>query len=158
MVYDREAAVAYARKWAFGRNPDFYVFDEIGGDCTNFASQCIYAGTKVMNFTRETGWYYISLNRRAPAWTGVEFLMQFLSTNTESGPFGSFAPLEEAQPGDVIFLSFKEGLFSHTLVVVSNYYGNIKIAAHSDDSFNRPLSSYIYREARLLHIEGYNAN
>ena len=40
--YDRNAAVAYARKWALGRNPAFYDFSNIGGDCTNFASQCIY--------------------------------------------------------------------------------------------------------------------
>ena len=42
--YDRRAAVEYAHKWAFGRNPEFYDFSEIGGDCTNFASQCLYAG------------------------------------------------------------------------------------------------------------------
>ena len=43
--YDREAAVAYAHRWAFGRNPAYSNFDGMGGDCTNFASQCLYAGT-----------------------------------------------------------------------------------------------------------------
>ena len=38
--YDRQAAVDYAHRWAYHRNPDFYNFDELGGDCTNFASQC----------------------------------------------------------------------------------------------------------------------
>lgn len=33
--YDRRAAVAYAHQWAYGRNPDFYDYEEIGGDCTN---------------------------------------------------------------------------------------------------------------------------
>ena len=42
--YDRSAAVTYAHRWAFGRNPRYYNFDELGGDCTNFASQCLYAG------------------------------------------------------------------------------------------------------------------
>ena len=41
--YDRQAAVDYAHRWAYHRNPDFYNFDELGGDCTNFASQCLYA-------------------------------------------------------------------------------------------------------------------
>ena len=36
--YNRTAAVNYARKWALGRNPAYYDFEEIGGDCTNFAS------------------------------------------------------------------------------------------------------------------------
>ena len=30
--YDRRAAVAYAHQWAYGRNPDFYDYEEIGGD------------------------------------------------------------------------------------------------------------------------------
>ena len=49
--YDRNAAVAYAKEWALGRNPAYYNFDGIGGDCTNFASQSIFAGAKVMNYT-----------------------------------------------------------------------------------------------------------
>ena len=67
LPYRREAAEAYARYWAYGRNPDFYDYEAIGGDCTNFASQCIYAGTGVMNFTPTYGWYYISADDKAPA-------------------------------------------------------------------------------------------
>ena len=71
--YDRVAAVAYAHRWAFSRNPRFYDYEEIGGDCTNFASQCLYAGSRVMNYTPVYGWYYINANEKAPAWTGVEY-------------------------------------------------------------------------------------
>ena len=39
--YDRAAAVLYAHRWAYGRNPAFYDYEELGGDCTNFASQCL---------------------------------------------------------------------------------------------------------------------
>lgn len=42
--YDRRSAAAYAQRWAYFRNPDFLDFSDLGGDCTNFASQCIYAG------------------------------------------------------------------------------------------------------------------
>ena len=55
--YDRQAAASYAKEWAFGRNPKYYNFNNLGGDCTNFASQCIYAGAGVMNFTPTFGWY-----------------------------------------------------------------------------------------------------
>ena len=34
--YDRRRAREYARRWAYGRNPLFYNFTGIGGDCTNF--------------------------------------------------------------------------------------------------------------------------
>jgi hypothetical protein len=38
MQYNREAAAAYAREWALARNPGYYDFEEIGGDCTKVQS------------------------------------------------------------------------------------------------------------------------
>ena len=40
--YDRDRAVQYAHKWALGRNPAYYDFEKLGGDCTNFASRSAY--------------------------------------------------------------------------------------------------------------------
>lgn len=37
-IYNREKAVEYAQKWALSRNPQFYDFDSLGGDCTNVGS------------------------------------------------------------------------------------------------------------------------
>ena len=76
--YNRLEAVIYAHRWAYSHNPSFYDYEELGGDCTNFASQCIYAGTGIMNFTPTYGWYYIGPDDKAPAWTGVEYLRNFL--------------------------------------------------------------------------------
>ena len=87
--YNRRAAVNYAHEWAFRRNPAFYDFSQLGGDCTNFASQCLYAGVGVMNFTPEFGWYYISAELRAAAWTGVPFFWDFM---TRQGPSASPFP------------------------------------------------------------------
>lgn len=153
MPYDRGNAVTYAHKWAFGRNPDFYNFDEIGGDCTNFISQCIYAGSGIMNFTPHVGWYFNSPGDRAAAWTGVEYLHRFLTTNKGLGPYATEAPLSYTLPGDVIQLSFDGNTFSHSLIVV-NTRPSILVATHTMDSDNRPLRSYIYERSRLLHIEG----
>ena len=75
--YDRSKAAAYAEKWAFSRNPRYISFDGMGGDCTSFVSQCLYAGTGVMNYTRDTGWYYNSASDRAAAWSGVPYLYRF---------------------------------------------------------------------------------
>lgn len=58
--YDRAQAVAYARRWALSRNPLFYDFTGIGGDCTNFVSQCLLAGCCVMDYEPVFGWYYRS--------------------------------------------------------------------------------------------------
>ena len=153
MDYNRERAVAYARKWAHERNPAYCNFDEMGGDCTNFCSQCLYAGGGVMNYTHDTGWYYSSPNNRAAAWSSVEFLHQFLIFNESAGPYAAELSLEDAQPGDIIQLSFDGNLFKHSLFVVG-VKPDILIAAHSEDSLDRPLSSYHYQRARLLCVDG----
>lgn len=156
--YDRRAACDYAKKWAFDRNPSFYNFEKLGGDCTNFASQCIYAGSGVMNYTPVFGWYYNSSSDRTASWTGVDFLHNFLLDNKAAGPFGSVVDLALIEPGDIIQLRFDEGGFRHCPVVVSvgrrKTPEDILIAAHSYDAYGRPLSSYVYTELRPIHIEG----
>lgn len=160
--YDRRAAVEYAHRWAFGRNPAFYDFSNLGGDCTNFASQCLYAGTGVMNFTPELGWYYIDANNRSPSWTGVPFFWDFMTRQeVSSGPFGLGVPLTFLRPGDFVQIRFETSgdVFAHTPVVVSvgnpPTLDNVLVAAHSKDADNRPLSTYEnVVEMRFLHILG----
>lgn len=157
--YMRQAAVDYAHRWAYSRNPVFYNYEEIGGDCTNFASQCLYAGSGVMNFTPDFGWYYINGNNKAPAWTGVEYLYQFLTRQDPSvGPAAVDARIMDLMPGDLIQLSFDGETFSHTPVVVAadrpRTPSEVLVAAHSYDSDNRPLSSYTFQKIRYLHIVG----
>ena len=157
--YNRTAAVSYALFWAFRRNPRYYDFSDIGGDCTNFVSQSLYAGSGVMNFTPTFGWYFLSTDDRSPSWTGVEFLYNFLTTNQGPGPFGEETGLENAERGDVIQLSFDGENFTHTMIVTGLrqfYRGDrrILVSAHSYDARNRPLSTYDYEKARVIHILG----
>ncbi len=108
--YDRQAAVLYAHEWAYGRNPKFYDYERIGGDCTNFASQCLFAGSGIMDFTPTFGWYYIDADRKAPAWTGVPYLHQYLTRERPSvGPVGKECQLWELRPGDLVQLRFQGG-------------------------------------------------
>ena len=151
--YNRGAAVAYARKWALGRNPAYYDFEKIGGDCTNFASQCIYAGSQTMNFTPELGWYYRSSYDRTASWTGVEFLYNFLVNNSGIGPYAHIVHQWEAEPGDIVQLGTRSGDFYHSPVITA-VTPAILVAAHTFDVLDRPLASYIYETARFLHIVG----
>lgn len=159
--YDRERAVTYARVWANARNPLFINFTGQGGDCTNFVSQAILAGCCTMNYTRDFGWYYRSIEDRAPAWTGVsafyDFLTQapdFLAANGGVGPFGREVSTEEVLVGDVIQLANEEGRYYHTVIVTGFDAGDILISAHSNDALDRPLSTYNYAALRYLHIDG----
>lgn len=153
LSYDRAAAVAYARRWALGRNPAFFDFQALGGDCTNFASQCIYAGAGVMNYTPVTGWFYRSAADRTASWTGVEYLYAFLTGNRSVGPYARVVGQRDALPGDIVQLGTREGVFYHSPVITA-VSPQLLVAAHTFDALDRPLSSYSYAAARFLHIEG----
>lgn len=152
--YDRKDVLEYAKKWAYLRNPNYYNFDNLGGDCTNFASQCIYSGSKVMNYETNIGWYYINVKDRAPAWTGVEYLYNFLIKNKKVGPFGHEVQNEKIEIGDLIQLSFSNNIYSHSLIVVGREKDEIYVATHTYDTFYRKVSSYSYEKIRKIHIDG----
>lgn len=164
--YDRERAVEYARRWALSRNPLFADFTGRGGDCTNFISQCILAGSPFMNYTQTYGWYYISESNRAPAWSSVEALFDFLTQKPEfveanggTGPLAEPArTMRQVEVGDVIQLANASGDFYHTLIISGFDAGDVLVCAHSDDSLDRPLSSYNYASLRVLHILGARIN
>lgn len=145
------AMLRYAETWAYGRNPAYADFDTMGGDCTNFVSQCIFAGGAPMNYTKDVGWYYVSLSDRAAAWTGVEFLYRFLTTNRGVGPFAKEIPLSDVRVGDVIQLGDGTG-FYHTLLTVDVVAGTPYVAAHTSDAFDRPLWSYSFDRLRVLAV------
>lgn len=156
--YDRARAVAYAREWALGRNPKYYNFTGLGGDCANFASQCIYAGAGIMNYKPLYGWYYNSPSDRTPSWSSVKYLYEFLVNNRGIGPYASEVNIEDIKPGDIIQIATYLDEFHHTLVVSETGevpgIDNILICAHTYDSLDRPLNSYDITQIRYLHIEG----
>ena len=152
--YNRENAVAYARKYAFSQNSQFGNFAGIGGNCTNFVSQCIYAGGCEMNYKPTFGWYYISLDERSPSWTGVEYFYNFITENADVGPFGRVVTREELELGDVIQLGREAEGYYHTLLVVGFDGEDILVAAQTDNAYARPLSTYTYDFSRFLKILG----
>ena len=152
--YDRDAAGAYAREWAMKRNPAYLNFDNLGGDCTNFASQCLYAGSRFMNPKKIYGWYYYSSSNRTASWTGVPYLYNFLTGNKGVGPYGADADATAMEVGDLVQLGHANGQFYHSPVVVAVEDGEIFVAAHTFDAYMRPLSSYVYDQVRFIHILG----
>lgn len=152
--YNVSAAVNYARTWAFQRNNRYYNFDGIGGDCTSFISQCLYAGCGVMNYTKDIGWYYNSANNRAAAWSSVEHLYKFLTTNKGKGPYGSVIGISQARIGDIIQLSFDGYKFAHSLLVTDIHNGKVFVTTHSHDSLDRDIDTYSYKNLRVIRING----
>ena len=154
-MYNRVKVYEYAKKWAYGRNPKYYNYDSIGGDCTNFASQCIFAGYGQMNYNKVNGWYYINGNDKSPSWTGVEFLYKFLISNKGIGPKGINVDINKLEIGDVIQLSFNRINYTHSVIVIQNgtNLNNTFIAAHTYDTFGKSLAEYYgVQEYRYIHI------
>lgn len=152
--YERERALRYAQKWVFSQNPLFGNFRGIGGNCTNFVSQSIYAGSCVMNDTPTFGWYYNSLDDRSPSWTGVEYFYNFMVDNMGVGPFGKESTADEIEVGDVIQLGREGEGYYHSLLAVGFDGEEILVATQTDDVFRRPLSTYTYDFVRYIKILG----
>lgn len=158
--YKRTDALKYASAWALKRNPRYYDFSEIGGDCTNFCSQVLHSGGCRMNYSQNNRWYYSNGYNKSPSWTGVNFFYSFLTGNHEAGPVAREVSVKNIMLGDIIQLSFvNENLFNHSLVVVQHGIpadiSNIKIATHTYDRYNYMLTNYDWTKIRFLHIIGY---
>lgn len=111
------------------------------------------------------GWYFRSVTDRTPSWTGAQFLYRFLIGNTSLGPYAQITPLDKAEIGDIIQLGNANGEFYHSVVMTGlnpdtslSITDRITVAAHSDDSLDRMLSTYIAaKNYRVLHISGYRS-
>lgn len=156
--FNRKKAIQYARNWAMSRNPKYYNYDAVGGDCTSFVSQIIYEGSGIMNYGLN-GWYYRNGNDKSPSWSGVEYLYRFLVNNKTVGPYGKEVQIGQIDKGDIVQLSFDGQRFHHSLVVVDivnniRSLNNVLIAAHTEDSLHRRISTYTFNKIRFIKIEG----
>ena len=152
--YDRNKVIGYATKWALSRNKKYYDFSLIGGDCTNFVSQCVYAGCRVMNYRLLAGWFYSSPSLRAPAWTGVNEFYNFATSNQGIGFYAEECLKKDVEIGDVVQLGNYDGDFYHTLIVSKILDGRIFVCSHSNDALNKPLENFLIKKIRFLHVLG----
>lgn len=159
--YNRNLAEDYATKYALKKNPEFFDYTNSGGNCTNYISQCIYAGAPKMNFASD-GWYYLSPANTSVSWANVVPLYNFLTTNKSVGPYASQSALEMCEIGDIIQLKFfNMDVYSHSLIITKiedRTPSGIYVCANTTDVLNRKMSTYRYEEFRLLHILGYRTD
>lgn len=85
MVYDRNAAVSYALRYALSPNPDYVYFD--GDDCTNFISQCLRAGGAKNDFNKTHPWWYMG-GKASVCWTVAQSLYWYIRVCTQERRFG----------------------------------------------------------------------
>lgn len=148
--YNRNAAIDYAKKWALARNPKYYNFDPVGGDCTSFVSQCLFAGSQKMNYDSKNGWFYNNGYNKSPSWSGVEYLYKFLVNNKSHGPRGKQVSQNEVEAGDIVQLSFSGNKFEHSLFILDPL--TLSVAAHTYDVLSKKISEYNFAKVRFIHV------
>lgn len=156
-MYNRKNAINYAHTWWNKRNPNFYNYDNIGGDCTNFISQCLHAGGIVMDKVYN-GWFYTNSSNRSYSWTGVEEFFKYATTNQKNvGPKAKVVTISQVEVGDIVQMQqLGKNRFHHNMLITKidgkKTFDNIKITCHTKDSVDRPLSNYYYQKIRFLKI------
>lgn len=90
--YDPDSASVYSDRYVYHGasggavyesyyNSAYANYNSVGGDCANYASQCIYAGGMPMTvgtpYLRD-GWFYISGSNRSGTWTRTDFLQEWM--------------------------------------------------------------------------------
>ncbi|MDD6796439.1 MAG: amidase domain-containing protein [Clostridiaceae bacterium] len=143
--YNVNKAVEYARNYALKPNKLYKDFSDKGGDCTNFVSQCLFAG----NLPLSNSWQPYT-----GTWIRVTELYYYLlrkSYGHESDNKFDF------QKGSIIqFFSNTKGYYAHSGIiteVLSN--GDCLYCCHSYNKLDYPLSEIypiLYDKFRIIHI------
>lgn len=157
---DRDKMYSYMEKNWDRRPKKWGNFNKLGGDCTNFASQVVFAGGAPMNKFSKLKWYYFGYDDRSPSWTGVNQFYDYMINNIYRGPVGEISDVEDVDVGDIVQLDlYGEGYYSHTLIIdgfLDSYKERIPtLSSHSIDRFNEPLIFIDYYEARYIKLLGY---
>lgn len=138
--YDRLNAVRYAEIWWNRRNPEF---PRVENDCTNFISQCLFAGGIQMNGhpVRNRGWWQQQTNWSF-SWAVANNLRWYLSRNGNIIGAAEADRPDKLVPGDVICYDFEgDGRWNHnTLVTAIDPSGLPLVNAHTYDARHRDWS------------------
>lgn len=138
--YDRLAAVKYAEHWWNSYNPAYRKFDV---DCTNYISQCLYAGGAPMRGApdRAKGWWYGTASWSF-SWAVAHSLRWYLSGSPSGLKGKEMESARDLIPGDVICYDFEgDGRWNHnTIVVAKDANGEPLVNAHTSNSRNRDWS------------------
>lgn len=161
--YRREDAVAYADQWWNSGNPEFEEFEV---NCTNYISQCLFAGGAPINYTgrRETGWWYKGYvsgqEQWSYSWAVSDSLENYLARNRSGLTATLIERPEQLQLGDVIFYDWNgDGRYQHSTIVTAFDAGGMPLVnANTVSSRHRYWDykdSYAWTENttyRLFHI------
>ncbi len=159
--YDRDAAYAYMQTYALQRKPLWGRYDDVGGNCQNFASQVLHAGGIPMDEDGDARWYWYSHEEQDYAWINVGLFMDYARSNTGYGlACDADADYYDGQTGDILIMG--DGEYDHATViadVICDEHGRTAdylICSNTTNYRNFPASAYYYTSHWLVRIAGWN--
>lgn len=179
--YNREAAVAYAQRWALERNPEYA---DLESNCTNYVSQVLAAGGKQMDepvpptegrrityHARKDRWFSASMHSNPERWQEFSLSTSFCRTEDfvdywtrergmeltlyDNALDGLLALNARAEVGDIILLYDERGKPMHLCVLVEQKNLQLLVNANTQDFQNHNLlhiSPMTYPQVGLLKM------
>ena len=169
-AYDRDRALAYADRYAMERSGEWPDYSDYGGNCQNFASQCLLAGGIPMDTVGPDIWKWYDgtpsestlPEGRSPSWSGVNQFRWYARDNQGFGLAALVdAPYYSGQPGDLIQMGTGDSL-SHTVIIrrlaadAAGRTVDYLVHSNTNDMENYPASLYGYPTFSLIRIAGWN--
>ena len=166
--YNRKDAVNYSYEHILKRNSEYGMYDEIGGNCQNFASQSVHAGGVPMDTEGYYQWkhYGSELNEsntsegRSASWTGTINFHEYVQNNNDGGVCGETnINIFYGEPGDVGQVGY-DG-YSHTVLIVQQVLDkdgkitDLLVNSNTVTLKDYPFLAYVYPNKRIIKILGY---
>lgn len=161
--YDRQAAVAYSNLYYHKRNSEWYEYSSTGGNCQNYASQCLLTGGIPMDYFGSQEWKcysdYLdednSPNGRSRSWVAVSYFNEYVENNQGYGLVGeNNVNIYYSEPGDIIQVGIST--VTHTTIVSRVVNNHVLVNSNSIDMKDYPIEAYTYPKIVLIKILGYN--
>ena len=134
---DLAAARSYAERYAVNHNTKYgyeTTWLGIGADCTNFASQILYAGGVNMDISYNTneGWWWRATNQRSVSWIQAATFARYMGSGYNTTSWSSL--VSNVRAGDFIgYDSGGDGEVDHIGFVHSKTGDELYIAQHTTD-------------------------
>lgn len=157
-------AIRYAENYALSPNPSFKYFElyeALGGDCTNFISQCLLAGGAPMVYTTDYAWWYNKSgtydtkdDKWSIPWAVAHSLYWTLKVNQQSGKSGpkgfEVNSVSMLELGDLIFYENNISTIYHSAIVTSFSSSGPLISQHTFEALN--ISYLKTWKAKRMHF------
>lgn len=159
-AYSRNSAVNYALTYGANPNPRYRYFKEyqqLGGDCTNFISQCLHAGGAPFDYNFKIQWWYNSSGSWSPAWAIAHSLYWYLKEKNRLDSPGlkgqEVSDIRLLQTGDLIMYESYRNVIYHAAMITNiikegNSFTPL-ITQHTPEAVN---ISYIKPKAKKMHF------